>query len=47
MKCIKNVQNINSKESELLQLADILIGAISYLNRNENKKKIIAKQKWK
>lgn len=38
MECIKNVQIINSKESELLQLADILIGAISYLNRNENKK---------
>ena len=45
MKCIKNVQNINSKESELLQLADILIGAISYLNRNENKKENYSKAK--
>lgn len=35
MKCIKNVQSINSKESELLQLADILIGSVSYLNRGE------------
>lgn len=45
MKCIKNVQNINSKESELLQLADILIGAISYLNREEEKKKKYSKAK--
>lgn len=30
---IKNVQNINSKESEILQLTDLLIGAISYINR--------------
>jgi len=45
MQCIKNVQNINSKESELLQLADILIGAISYLNRNENQKENYSKSK--
>lgn len=45
MECIKNVQNINSKESELLQLADILIGAISYLNRNENEKENYSKSK--
>lgn len=42
---IKNVQAINSKESELLQLADILIGAIAYHNRytsleNRSKAKI-------
>lgn len=45
MECIKNVQNINSKESELLQLADILIGSISYLNRNENEKENYSKSK--
>lgn len=37
-KYIKNIQNINSKESELLQLTDMLIGAISYLNRDEHRK---------
>ena len=47
MKCIKNVQNINSKESELLQLSDILIGAISYLNRNEYEKYNYSKAKMK
>ena len=45
MKCIKNVQNINSKESELLQLADILIGAISYYNRAEYSKPNYSKAK--
>ncbi len=45
MECIKSVQNINSKESELLQLADILIGAISYLNRNENEKENYSQSK--
>jgi len=45
MNCIKRVQNINSKESELLQLADILIGAISFINRNENEKKHYSKSK--
>lgn len=45
MESIKNVQIINSKESELLQLADIFIGAISYLNRNENEKENYSKAK--
>ena len=35
MNHIKRIQNINSKESELLQLCDILIGAIGYLNRGD------------
>jgi hypothetical protein len=47
MESIKNVQNINSKESEILQLADILIGAISYLNRNENEKSNFSNSKMK
>lgn len=33
---IQKIQPINSKESQLLQLADILIGAISYYNRGIN-----------
>lgn len=39
VRCVKNIQSINSKESELLQLCDVLIGAIGYLNREESKKK--------
>lgn len=31
---IGNIQNIHSHESEILQLADLFIGAISYFNRN-------------
>ena len=31
---IGNMQNIHSHESEILQLADLFIGAISYYNRN-------------
>ncbi|MEW6409721.1 MAG: DUF3800 domain-containing protein [Nitrospirota bacterium] len=31
---ISNIQNIHSHESEILQLADLFIGAISYYNRN-------------
>lgn len=36
---IQKIQPINSKESQLLQLADILIGAISYCNRGINTNK--------
>lgn len=36
---IKNVQSINSKESELMQLCDVFIGAIGFINRKENLKK--------
>ncbi|MEG1506238.1 MAG: DUF3800 domain-containing protein [Bacilli bacterium] len=45
MDYIKNVQNINSKESEILQIADILIGAISYVNRKEYLKDNYSKSK--
>ena len=38
-KFIKNIQSINSKDSELLQLADIIIGAIGFIKRKENTKK--------
>lgn len=43
---VKDIKQINSKESEILQLTDLLIGCIGYYNRNliikENgKKKII------
>jgi len=39
---IVNIQQIRSHESELLQLADLLIGAVSYKNRNlkENEAKV-------
>lgn len=33
---IQNIQQIRSHESELLQLADLLIGALSYLHRGLN-----------
>lgn len=31
---ISNIQNIHSHESEILQMADLFIGAVSYSNRN-------------
>ena len=40
---IRNLQNIRSYESELMQLADIMTGALSYYLRKENK--VIAKNK--
>ncbi len=33
---VKNIQIMHSYESELLQLADLLIGAVSYVNRNKS-----------
>lgn len=45
LELIQKIQPINSRESQLLQLADIFIGAISYYNRglssNDTKMKII------
>ena len=38
MQYIINVQTINSNESELLQIADVIMGAIGYLNRSEYSK---------
>lgn len=35
-KIIKRVQNIHSHESQQMQLADLLIGAVSYENRDMN-----------
>jgi hypothetical protein len=40
---VRNLQVIRSHESELMQLADVLMGAISYYLRKENK--VIAKNK--
>lgn len=44
-KLIKKIQQVDSKEVELLQLADLLIGAVGYVNRglttSESKIKII------
>jgi len=32
---IKNVQNVHSREVEQIQLVDLLIGAVCYINRNQ------------
>lgn len=42
--CIRNLQNIVSKESLLMQLTDLLMGAISY-HLNNKEKRVIAKRK--
>jgi hypothetical protein len=46
---IERVQLIHSKEVELLQLADLLIGAVSYINRNlkgnEGKERLVEKMR--
>lgn len=46
-KCIRKVQQVRSHESEILQLADLLIGAIGYFNRglegNSGKLQILSK----
>lgn len=39
----RNVQNIHSKESVMMQLADLITGAISY-NLNNDEKKVTAKR---
>ncbi|MDY0196559.1 MAG: DUF3800 domain-containing protein [Tenuifilaceae bacterium] len=39
----RNVQNIHSKESLMMQLTDFLMGAISY-ELNNDKKRVVAKQ---
>ena len=33
---VKNIQLVRSDEIEIIQLSDILIGAVSYVNRNLN-----------
>ena len=38
-KIIKKVQQVHSHEVEILQLTDLLIGAISYINRGLNTSK--------
>jgi hypothetical protein len=40
---VRNLQNIRSHESELMQLTDVIMGAISYYIRGNNK--VIAKNK--
>lgn len=42
--CIRNLHIIRSYESELMQLTDVLMGAISY-RRNQDKMNVIAKKK--
>lgn len=34
LEIIKRIQNIRSEESQIIQVADLLIGAVSYVNRN-------------
>jgi len=43
--CVRRVQQVRSHESEILQLADLLIGAIAYENRelsgNDGKRRVV------
>ena len=47
MSIIKKIQPINSNESQIMQLADILIGACTYLNRNFSPQHIKSETKIK
>lgn len=42
--CVRNLQVVRSYESELMQLTDVLMGAISY-RKNEENRTVIAKNK--
>lgn len=44
---IKRIQIIDSRDTELMQLADLLIGAIAYINRIEEGEKLVSPAKMK